>query len=238
MSYDQFSSYAFGIYSSTIVYAIIGDAPLYQTFGWNTVINLFYIPGAMLGGPASDWLGPRYTLVLGVTLQAVVGYIMAGLYGTLAQPSNIAAFAIVYGIFLSLGEFGPGDNIGLIASKTCATGVRGQYYGVAAAIGKVGAFVGTYVFPYIIAAGGDDTNKQAQYPFWVASSLCILSALLAVFALPHISQDTIVTEDLKFRAYLESQGWDTRQMGLKEVDSDGGEAGSSGGVIVGKEDKL
>ena len=34
------------------------------------------------------------------------------------------------------------DNIGLIASKTCATAVRGQYYGFAAAIGKVGAFVG------------------------------------------------------------------------------------------------
>jgi hypothetical protein len=31
---------------------------------------------------------------------------------------------VVYGIFLALGEFGPGDNIGLIASKTCATGIR------------------------------------------------------------------------------------------------------------------
>lgn len=213
--YD-FSSYSFGIYSSTIVTQIIGDsASLATSFGWNTVINLFYIPGAMLGGPFSDWVGPRYALTIGVTLQAVVGFIMAGLYPHLAKASNIGAFAVVYGIFLSLGEFGPGDNIGLIASKTSATGIRGQYYGIAAAVGKVGAFVGTYVFPHIIDAAGGDEVKGAQYPFWVSSSLCILSAILAIFFLPHIGQDTIVTEDIRFREYLDSKGWDTTQLGLQ-----------------------
>ena len=50
-------------------------------------------------------------------------------------------------IFLSLGELGPGDNIGLVAAKTSATSIRGQYYGTAAAMGKIGAFVGSYLFP-------------------------------------------------------------------------------------------
>lgn len=168
----------------------------------------------MLGGPLSDKIGPRYALAIGVTLQALVGFIMAGCYDILTKPGNIASFAVVYGIFLSLGEMGPGDNIGLIASKTCATGVRGQYYGIAAAVGKIGAFVGTRVFPYIQAAGGSDPVKQAQYPFWVASSLCIFSAFLALFMLPHIGQDTITEEDIKFRAYLESNGFDTTQLGL------------------------
>lgn len=53
----------------------------------------------------------------------------------------------MYSIFLALGEFGPGDNIGLCAAKTSATAIRGQYYSYAAAIGKIGAFVGTYVLP-------------------------------------------------------------------------------------------
>jgi hypothetical protein len=39
---------------------------------------------------------------------------------------------------------GPGNCLGLLAAKTGPTAVRGQYYGVAAAIGKVGAFVGTW----------------------------------------------------------------------------------------------
>lgn len=166
----------------------------------------------MLGSIYSDKIGPRYALASGVFAQAIVGFIMAGLYPHLARPENVGGFAVVYGIFLSLGELGPGDNIGLLASKTCATGVRGQYYAIAAAIGKIGAFVGTYVFPYIEKAGGN-ANQSAQYPFYVSAGLCILSGILALL-LPHIGQDTITQEDIKFRHYLETQGWDVRQLGL------------------------
>ena len=120
-------------------------------------------------------------------------------------------------IFLSLGEVGPGDNIGLVASKTSATAIRGQYYAIAAAFGKIGAFVGSYLFPIIQAnaPGGASSNRGGQDPFFVASALCIFSAFLAFFFLPHIGQDTITDEDLKFRAYLERNGWDTAQMGSK-----------------------
>lgn len=58
--------------------------------------------------------------------------------------NHIAAFAVVYGIFLSFGELGPGNCLGMLAAKTGPTAVRGQFYGVAAAIGKIGAFVGTW----------------------------------------------------------------------------------------------
>ncbi|CAK7565852.1 MAG: glycerophosphoinositol permease [Sporothrix epigloea] len=212
--YD-FLTYAFGIYSSTILANIFpSDAPLTTIFGWNTVINLFYLPGSFLGAKASDLIGPRYCLIIGVTLQAIIGYAMAADYAHLSQPHMVGAFATVYGIFLSLGEFGPGNNIGLLAAKTSATGVRGQYYGIAAAVGKIGAFVGTYVYPYIEAAGGDDANASAQYPFYVSSSLSILSALLALFLLPNVGQDTIQYEDARFRRYLEENGWDTAQLGL------------------------
>jgi len=217
--YD-FSTYSFGIFSSTILANIYGDsAPLSQTFGWNTVINLFYIPGAMLGSIYSDKVGPRWALASAGLAQAAVGFLMAGLYGTLAKPENVAGFAVVYGIFLSLGEAGPGDNIGLVASKTCATGVRGQYYAIAAAVGKIGAFVGTYIFPEIEKAGGKGTNASAQYPFYVSSCFCVLMAFLVVFCLPNIGQDTITKEDIKFREYLVSQGWDVNQLGLLKGES-------------------
>jgi len=147
----KFSSYSFGIYSNTILGNILGEgAPLSRSFGWNVVINLFYIPGAMFGSILSDWIGPRYALSLGVSIQAVVGFLMAGLYPTLSKVENVAGFVVVYGIFLSLGEMGPGDNIGLLASKTCATGVRGQYYAIAAAVGKIGAFIGRFLYFIII----------------------------------------------------------------------------------------
>ncbi|MCJ1483395.1 hypothetical protein MMC06_003562 [Schaereria dolodes] len=230
--YD-FSSYSFGIYSSAWLAVILGkDAPLWKSFGWNTITNLFYIPGAILGAFVSDWIGPRYALAFGVAAQGIVGFIMAGTYSLLDTPKNVAGFVVVYGIFLSLGELGPGDNIGLVASKTSATAIRGQYYAIAAAMGKIGAFVGTYLFPVIQnhAPGGPDSVRAGQDPFFVSSSLCIFSAFLALFLLPHIGQDTITEEDIKFRAYLEANGWDTRQMGVKSY-----QGGSSDSVDVGGE---
>jgi len=233
--YD-YSSYAFGTYSAPNIDNVLGaDAALWKTFGWNTVLNLFYIPGAFAGSFISDWIGPRKTLAYGVAAQAIVGFLMAGLYPILAVPKNIGGFCVLYGIFLSLGELGPGefdsflpllrfadklphpgDNIGLVASKTSATPFRGKYYAVAAAFGKIGAFIGTYLYPLLVADAGSDTVKGNQYPFWVAGSLCVLSAFLAFFCLPEIGQDTIDFEDARFRTYLAENGYDTSRMGTAE----------------------
>ncbi|PWY67639.1 MFS general substrate transporter [Aspergillus sclerotioniger CBS 115572] len=212
--YD-FSTYSFSIYSSAWLSVIIGDnAPLWKTLGWNTLINVFYVPGSFLGAFMSDWYGPRNTLAFGVFVQGAIGFIMTGCYPYLDTSHYVAAFVVVYGIFLAMGEVGPGDNIGLCAAKTCATPIRGQYYGTAAAMGKIGAFVGTYVFPVIVDDAGSNVAHQGQYPFYVSSSLCIFSAFLAYFGLPKINQDTITHEDARFRDYLESQGYDTSTMGI------------------------
>jgi hypothetical protein len=61
--YD-FIVYPFSIYSSTIVDGITGgDTRLSIIFGWNTVINLFYMPGTIGGAFIIDYLGPKYTMV-------------------------------------------------------------------------------------------------------------------------------------------------------------------------------
>lgn len=119
-------------------------------------------------------------------------------------------------VFLMLGEMGPGDNIGLVASKTCATGIRGKYYAIAAACGKIGGFIGNYIFPVIEADGGGSTTIHGgQYPFYVASSLCFVSACI-VWLLPRIDQDTIEKEDIAFREYLLKNGFDITTMGSEE----------------------
>lgn len=71
-----------------------------------------------------------------------------------------------------------------------------------------------YIFPIIEAAGGDSATATAQYPFYVSSSLCLLSAFIVLVFIPQIGQDTIQFEDARFREYLQSQGWDTSQLGL------------------------
>ena len=104
--YD-FSAYSFGIYSSSILNNVIPNAvlspllsthfaneqTLYTSLGWNVVILLFYIPGAAAGAFATDYLGPKYTLALGVFLQAIFGFIMSGLYSRLV--TEIGAFVVM-----------------------------------------------------------------------------------------------------------------------------------------------
>ncbi|THH08367.1 hypothetical protein EW146_g9014 [Bondarzewia mesenterica] len=240
--YD-FIVYPFSIYSSTVVSNITnGSDALSVVFGWNVVIksSLFYMPGTVGGAFIVDYLGPKNTMITGLLCQAVVGFIMSGLYKQLTR--HIGAFAVVYGIFLSFGELGsqqfffttllstsrrwgcsqqdlkcfpgPGNCLGLLAAKTGPTAVRGQFYGVAAAIGKVGAFVGTWAFPPIINDfGGDTTTKGNTGPFWIASALAVFSALITLVAIKPLTQDGMLKEDQEFRAYLDAHGWDTSVMG-------------------------
>lgn len=213
--YD-FSAYSFGLYSSFILSEIIPGDDMYKSWGWNVVFNLFYIPGSFLGGFATDFFGPRVTLFVGLICQAIVGFGMTAGYPHL--KNHIAGFVVVYGIFLTLGEFGAGNNVGCLASKTSATPIRGQYYGIAAAIGKVGAFVGTYVFPVIIKNnGGYSKDSGIQTAFYVSSALCLFSAFLTLFFCPSVGQDSINKEDIAFVEYLREQGYDIAQMGNGEV---------------------
>lgn len=209
--YD-YSVYGFGLFSSYILQGVYGETgaeDLYTVFGWNVVLNLFYLPGAFLGAIAADYLGPRLTLVLGVTLQSILGYCMAGNFEQLQK--SIAGFVVCYGIFLSLGEFGPGDNIGLLASKTSCTPIRGQYYGMAAAIGKLGGFTGTYVFTPLVEKHG------VKSAWWLASSLGLFSAFIALFCLPPVDQGAIQSEDAAFLEYLTSTGFDISQLGADVI---------------------
>lgn len=41
-----------------------------------------------------------------VTCQGILGFIMSGCYEWLQKPEYIAAFVVVYGLFLMLGEMG------------------------------------------------------------------------------------------------------------------------------------
>lgn len=209
--YD-FSAYSFGIYSSYIINTIVPGGDLYKNFGWNVVFNLFYLPGAFLGALVSDYLGPRLTIAVGTFLQGIIGFVMAGEYPHLKH--NIGGFVVVYGIFSALGELGAGDNMGLLASKTSSSSIRGVYYGIAAAMGKIGAFVGTWVFPVIIDNnGGKKSNAGMQAPFYVSSSLCFFSCFLTLFFCPSVDQDAINTEDEKFLTYLKENGFDISQLG-------------------------
>ncbi|KAF3993527.1 hypothetical protein FT663_01862 [Candidozyma haemuli var. vulneris] len=223
--YD-FSAYAFASYSSYILRIIVPGGDLYKTFGWNVVFNLFYLPGTLIGALFADYFGPRVTMTAGLLCQSIIGFGMTAGYYNL--KNNIGSFVVVYGIFTALGEFGAGNNTSVLASKTSATPIRGQYYGIAAAVGKVGAFVGTYLFPVIMRNhGGIESDEGIRTTFYVSSALCLFSAALCLFFCPSVGQEAIDEEDRLFIQYLKDNDYDLSNLGDGTIAQDYEESGES-----------
>ncbi|KAL8276767.1 hypothetical protein RQP46_010823 [Phenoliferia psychrophenolica] len=185
-----------------------------QNLGWDAVINAFYLPGTLIGALFIDRLGPKYTMIVGFLCQSIVGFGMSSGYVELQK--HIAGFAVLYGIYLSFGEFGPGNCLGVLAAKaTGPTAVRGIFYSIAAAIGKLFAFIATYVYTDIINdLGGSGTTKGDTGPVYIGSALSLFAAVVTYFLIPNINADCMIREDEIFRAYLEENGYDTSLMGL------------------------
>lgn len=102
----NYISIPFGIFSSTIISRVNAENSLVKNLGWGVVINCFYIPGPFLGGYLSDKIGRRKTMALGFGLQAILGFVLGGANEKI--QSVFPLFVVLYGLFLTLGEVGPG----------------------------------------------------------------------------------------------------------------------------------
>lgn len=173
--------------------------------GWGVVINCFYIPGAVIGGLLSDKIGRRQTMALGFGLQAILGFILGGALGKIQDI--LPLFIIMYGIFLTLGEVGPGATIVLTSSESFPTSIRGQCLGLIAAFGKAGAAVGTAVFAPILASFGESVYKGNQAVFLIGSAFAAAGAISSYFLIPDISA-RLENEDEAWKNYLQEMGYE------------------------------
>jgi MFS family permease len=207
--YD-FISYPSGVFSSVIIDSVAGGESTIQVVAWNILLFGFYLPGSLGGAFSVDRFGRRKTLTAGLLAMGIVGMILGGVYDLISK-NCLPMFIIMYGLYLSLAEFGPGNTMGLNAMELFPTAVRGTCYGIAAAVGKVGATVGTLAFvPMQDAMGG------YRGPFLVGSGIAIFAGLISFFFLPDIGPEGLVEEDKAFREYLIAEGYDVSNMGLEE----------------------
>ncbi|KAK9773037.1 hypothetical protein SCAR479_10367 [Seiridium cardinale] len=198
-------SIPFGIFSSTIISRTGAENSLIKNLGWGVVINCFYIPGPFLGGYLSDTkLGRRKTMALGFGLQAILGFVLGGAIYPIQEIFPL--FVVLYGIFLTLGEVGPGSTVLLVASESFPTSIRGQMMGLISACSKAGAAIGTQVFTAILNAYADDSSKGDQVAFLIGSGFAVLGALIAFFVIPDVSRQ-LDDDDAAWKVYLADHGW-------------------------------
>lgn len=200
----NYVSIPFGIFSSTITGRVHASDSLVKTLGWGVIINCFYIPGPFIGGYLSDRIGRRQTMAFGFALQALLGFIFGGANQQIEKIFPL--YVVLYGLFLTSGEIGPGSTVLLTTTESFPTSIRGQMMGFVSAWSKAGAAIGTQVFSAILASWANEA-KGNQATFLIGSGFALVGALLAWFVIPDMSS-RLEDEDEAWKAYLAQNGWE------------------------------
>lgn len=208
----DFVTFPNGIFSSTIIGGVLGaeKSNIKKLAEWTLLLGWISIPGILVGAATVDKLGRKYSMIIGFSGYLVIGLIIGLAYDKLKKINGL--FIFFFGLFNCFGNFGPGNNMGLTSSECYATPVRGTLYGLSAALGKTGAAVGTQAFTQI------QTKYGPKWTFIIAAILGSVGVILAFFTIPHLKQDDLMMEDIRFETYLRENGW-TGSFGTGELDT-------------------
>lgn len=164
--YD-FVTFPNGVFSGTIISSVVHDSDIKRTAEWQLLLGTIALPGVFAGAFLCNRLGRRNTMMLGFSGYLVFGLIIGCAYEKITNI--IPLFIIFYGLMQSFGNMGPGDMLGLVSAESYPTPIRGTFYGLSAAIGKVGAAVGTQAFTPIQDNLGKKCVGSASYRFFQSS---------------------------------------------------------------------
>jgi PHS family inorganic phosphate transporter-like MFS transporter len=134
--------------SPLVLSALNSDHTLLQkTLTQLGIFAIFAAPGYALAVLTMDRLGRK-------TIQAVGFGMMAVSFAALALVPNLEKMAIpflvIYGLSFFFTEFGPNSTTFVYPSELFPVRVRTTGHGIAAAMGKLGGFVGVFVFPFLL----------------------------------------------------------------------------------------
>ncbi|CCM05101.1 uncharacterized protein FIBRA_07308 [Fibroporia radiculosa] len=191
--------YPNGIFSATIIASVIPNGGIRATAEWQLLLGAIALLGVFVGAFLCNPLGRRNTMILGF-----FGYLAFGLIigcGYERVTKIVPLFVTLYGLMTFMGNLGPGNMSLLTSAESYPTSIRGTCFGISAAIGKVGAAVGTEVFT--------PTQKDLgqKWTFILAGIFGGLGMLVTYFFVPDMTGVDLANEDEKFLKYLADNGW-------------------------------
>lgn len=140
--------YGNGVSSSLILKALLPQATLLHTILTSGIIFLvFALPGYWVAAGNIDKLGRRFIQVMGF---AIMGLAYAAIYLIPGIAKDPMVFLAVYGISYFFIEFGPNTTTFVYPAEVFPVNVRSTGNGISAAAGKIGAFLGAFLFPLVI----------------------------------------------------------------------------------------
>jgi MFS family permease len=140
------------ISAPVILRGVAPGASLLQSTAWTLMIfALFAVPGYVCAFLTVDRIGHRRLQWIGFLAMAIC----FGLIGVIPGLTHvIVPFLLIYGISYFFTEFGPNVTTFLIPTEVFGVGERTTGHGIAAGVGKLGAFLGVFLFPVMSSALG------------------------------------------------------------------------------------
>jgi PHS family inorganic phosphate transporter-like MFS transporter len=109
------------------------------------------LPGYLLGIARMDRVGHRRLQIAGFAMMALCFLLIGAVPG---MTTTVAPFLVVYGVSYFFTEFGPNMTTFVMPSEIYPVTMRATGHGISAGIGKLGAFIGVFLFPLLQSSLG------------------------------------------------------------------------------------
>ncbi len=179
----DFAYYGNTVSSPLVLAAIAPHASLLRNM--LTQLEIFVLaaaPGYFVAAASMDRLGRKFIQVMGFTVMAACFGAMALIPGI---ETRVIPFLLIYGLSYFFTEFGPNATTFIYPAEVFAAGTRTTGHGIASATGKLGGFIGVFLFPILMRWRGLPGAEAA------AAVVSVLGVAVTVLMLPETKGKTL-----------------------------------------------
>ena len=155
------------------------------------IVAVFALPGYVVAILLLDKVGRKSIQALGFAVMALM-FLLIGLIP--AVTTTLAPFLILYGISYFFTEFGPNMTTFIYPAELFPTEVRTTSHGISAGAGKIGAFIGAFLFPGILAS-----HLALRGAMVICGVVAVAGLLLTIATLPETRGKSL--EELEEHAF-------------------------------------
>ena len=160
------------------------------------IVAVFAIPGYIVAILLLDRVGRKSIQILGFAMMAIM-FLLIGLIPPVT--TTLVPFLLLYGISYFFTEFGPNMTTFIYPAELFPTEVRTTGHGISASAGKLGAFVGAFLFPVLL-----DSSIGLRGAMVIAGVVATVGLVLTILTLPETRGKSL--EELEEHAYEAEPG--------------------------------
>jgi MFS family permease len=136
----------------SILKQVSPHATLMTKLGWTLgIFVVFALPGYLLAVLKMDRIGHRRLQLIGFAVMAACFAVLGAFAGL---TTTVGPFLAIFGLSYFFIEFGPNTTTFVMPSEVFPVSQRTTGHGIAAGIGKLGAFIGVFLVPHLQSSIG------------------------------------------------------------------------------------